>query len=66
MRQGGGKKQKKTADDASEEEPEPVPEEKEEEYLDDLDEADRIKFNLKNSSNIYYKITHSIQDEVTT
>jgi hypothetical protein len=38
----------------------PEPEEKEEEDLDDLDENERIKYNLKNSSNSYYKITHSI------
>ena len=32
---------------------------------DDLDETDRIKSNLKNSSNVYYNITHSISEEVT-
>ena len=31
-----------------------------------LGEEDKIKYNLKNSSNVYYKITHSISDEVTT
>lgn len=29
-----------------------------------LDENDKIKFNLKNSSEVYYNITHSIQAEV--
>lgn len=28
--------------------------------LDDMDETDRIKWNLKNSSNVYFKITHAI------
>lgn len=66
MRQGAAKKQK-NEDENSEEEPEQAEaEEKEDEDLDHLDENDRIKYNLKNSSNIYYKITHSIQDEVTT
>ena len=31
-----------------------------------LGEDEKIKYNLKNSSNVYYKITHSISDEVTT
>ena len=45
----------------SEEDPDqPEPEEKEEEDLEGLDENERIKYNLKNSSNSYYKITHSI------
>jgi SNF2 family DNA or RNA helicase len=31
---------------------------------EDMDGGDKIKVNLKNSSNIYYNITHSIQEEV--
>ena len=31
----------------------------------DLGEENKIKHNLKNSSSVYYKITHSINDEVT-
>jgi hypothetical protein len=30
-----------------------------------MDESDKIKYNLKNSSNVYYEITHSIKEEVT-
>ena len=41
-------------------------ENKEDEDIMDLGEEDKIKYNLKNSSNVYYKITHSITDEVTT
>ena len=33
--------------------------------LDNLDESDKIKFNLRNSSKVYFKVTHSICDEVT-
>ena len=33
--------------------------------FDNLDENDKIKYNLRNSSTVYYKITHAIQDEVT-
>jgi ATP-dependent helicase STH1/SNF2 len=58
MRQGTTKKK-------IEEEPELPPPEEKEDSCDDLDENDRIKYNLKNSSNVYYAITHSIQDEVT-
>lgn len=32
--------------------------------LENMDEQDKIKYNLKNSSKVYYKITHSISDEV--
>jgi SNF2 family DNA or RNA helicase len=41
-------------------------ENKEEEDGFGIDDNDKIKSNLKNSSSTYYKITHSIQDEVTT
>ena len=33
--------------------------------LENLDESDKIKFNLRNSSKVYFKVTHSICDEVT-
>ena len=59
MRQGTAKKKEGSEDEAEM----PPPDEKEDSY-DDLDESDRIKYNLKNSSNVYYAITHSIQDEV--
>ena len=59
MRQGTAKKKEVSEDEAEM----PPPDEKEDSY-DDLDESDRIKYNLKNSSNVYYAITHSIQDEV--
>ena len=36
-----------------------------EEDFENLDETEKIKYNLKNSSKVYYKITHSINDEVT-
>jgi len=41
--------------------------EKDEEEIDfeNLDENDKIKYNLKNSSTVYYKISHAINDEVT-
>jgi SNF2 family DNA or RNA helicase len=34
--------------------------------FNNMDENEKIKYNLKNSSKVYYNITHSIQDEVTT
>lgn len=37
----------------------------EDDELDNLCEEEKIKYNLKNSSNVYYKITHSINEEVT-
>ena len=33
--------------------------------LENLDESEKIKYNLKNSANVYYEITHSIKEEVT-
>jgi hypothetical protein len=30
-----------------------------------MDETEKIKYNLKNSSKTYFKVTHSIQEEVT-
>ncbi len=31
---------------------------------DDIPENERIKMNLKNSSKIYYSITHTVQEEI--
>ena len=38
-----------------------------EELLEDneMNDAYKVKENLRNSSKIYYKITHSIQEEIT-
>ena len=30
-----------------------------------MDENEKMKYNLKNSANVYYEITHSIKEEVT-
>ena len=63
----GGKKKIKASDQGSDEEQVgDQAENKEDEDIMDLGEEDKIKYNLKNSSNVYYKITHSITDEVTT
>lgn len=40
-----------------------INEDNEEEDFGNMDETDQIKYNLKNSSNVYYKVTHSIQDD---
>ena len=32
--------------------------------LANMDDNEAIKYNLKNSSNVYYKITHSVQEDV--
>lgn len=31
-----------------------------------MDENDKIKYKLRNSSKVYYEITHTINDEVKT
>ena len=36
-----------------------------EQDIDEMTDADRIKEALRNSSKIYYKITHSITEEIT-
>jgi len=42
-----------------------VPNEEGEADLSNMEETEQIKYNLKNSSKVYYQVTHSIQDEVT-
>jgi len=41
--------------------PEDLPEQQEEDFLND---SERIKMNLKNSSKMYYSVTHTIQEEI--
>ena len=60
IRQGGKKKHVGAMDEEmSEEENKDEPNE-EKVDIDALDENEKIKYNLKNSSKVYYKITHSI------
>lgn len=65
IKQGRSGKTKIAKESESEEEKEEEPvivknEEGEDVALDEMDENDKIKYNLKNSSNVYYKITHAI------
>ena len=63
IRQGKikGKKNKMNTDDANENKSDEEDKDDEDNSdLDNMDETDRIKWNLKNSSNVYFKITHAI------
>lgn len=64
LRKGNSLKKDDMGDEESDEEGNQGIEEKKEDELDQMDENEKIKYNLKNSSKVYYKITHSIQDEV--
>jgi|APSaa5957512535_1039671.scaffolds.fasta_scaffold703422_1 hypothetical protein len=62
IRQGAHKKVTENGDEDSDNETKNFYQldEKEREEFDNLDEDSKIKFNLRNSSKVYYNITHSI------
>lgn len=66
MRQGGVKAGAKnvTGEDSEEEELSKSGKQAREDDEEQIDENEKIKRKLKNSSKVYYQITHSIQDEV--
>lgn len=54
----------KGAEEIEEEEVKVKPPIKEAEDSDSLPENEKIKENLKNSSKVYYSVTHTIQEEI--
>ena len=63
---GGGVGEEATDDDEDAHQKNPLEENKQEDESDQmhLPESERIKMNLKNSSKVYYSVTHTIQEEI--